>query len=146
MKLILALFVLFYSITISAQRDFEQFSFTSIIKPLPTVETLRVLNFNSNKPFISTPSLPNFKNRDNTYWQPVDMVIATTQKKNDADYIYKIPTLTNYTLQKDDYVSDGKTRVVNSVQKNSYGLNILDPCPPGGICPKCAPYRQNRNF
>ncbi len=129
-----------------AQRDFEKRFFTIDATSLPEVESLSRVSLKKENAFTSQFTLPDFKQKNNTYWQAVDMVSATKNQKNFSAYKYPVPTLNGYELIPDEYISDGKTRVKNTVQKNIFGLDILDTCPPGGICPRCAPYRLNNGF
>ncbi len=144
-KIFSFLFILTQTL-VFAQRDFEKRFFTINAESLPEVETFGNFNLKKDTVFISKFTLPNFSKRNNNYWQPVDMAFVMTNEKNSTKYKYAIPTLNTYNLIPDQYVSDGKTRVINTVQKNVFGLNILDTCPPDGICPRCAPYRLNNNF
>ncbi len=129
------------------QLDFESRYFTITSKLLPEVEALSTFTFDST-PFVKR-TLNEFQMNVSNYRKLVDMV-SVVNKENmyvrdnvDIDaiqaefYSFGIPT---------SYLSDGTTRVTNTVYKEMKGLYILNSCPPFGICSRCAPYRVGRGY
>lgn len=103
---------------------------TFILDNTPTFEaTLKSLRINSSN-----------------YWEAVDMRTALGSSTRYIDTNINItPIKTEYNgFSVSMYASDGSSRVKNTVYKEVRGLNLLDPCPAFGICPRCAPYRYNQ--
>jgi len=83
------------------------------------------------------------------YWEAVDMATALEQKES-----LKKSEISAKTLNQkfsalggaEQYQRDGSTKIQNQVYREQRGLDFLGPCPPFGICPRCAPYRVGRGF
>ncbi|NNJ81780.1 MAG: hypothetical protein HKP11_06260 [Flavobacteriaceae bacterium] len=131
-----------------SQDDFSTRYYTINSESLPQLDELTVYNLKPVTPFEKI-GLNNFQMNVNNYRSSVDMVSAVEQE---SDYV-----LGNVNVQEiqsefysfgaqKNYLTDGKTRVKNSVYKEMRGLDLLDPCPPFGICARCAPYRVGRGF
>lgn len=143
--------ILFIPIALSAQYDFDTRYFTISAASLPEIPEVSSLEieFGKSKDFKIT-SLSDFnKVTANNYWEAVDMSQALEKKEN-----YKKAEFNTKALQQkftafagnSQYNTDGSTKVVNTVYKEQRGLDFMDPCPPFGICPRCAPYRIGRGF
>ena len=80
--------------------------------------------------------------------ETVDMASVLQQKASMQKSTFDLSRLQNEfnTGNNKSYTSDGATRVQNSVYKEQVGLDLVSPCPPFGICSRCAPYRVGRGF
>lgn len=129
------------------QLGFESRYFTINSESLPKVEALSTFTFDSTL-FVKR-TLNEFQMNVSNYRRLVDMA-SVVNKENiyvrgnvDIDaiqsefYSFRTPT---------SYLSDGTTRVTNTVYKEMKGLYILNSCPPFGICSRCAPYRVGRGY
>ncbi|MEZ4874742.1 MAG: hypothetical protein R2793_04660 [Flavobacteriaceae bacterium] len=135
-----------------AQYDFESRYFTITAESLPEVPELSAfdINFGSKRDF-SIRSLSDFnKVTSSNYWQAVDMAAAIEkQEQYKTNNSYNVEALQQkYSAIGGNapYAADGSTKVTNFVYKEQRGLDLMDPCPPFGICPRCAPYRVGRGF
>lgn len=151
MKKQLILWFLF-PLSVLAQYDFESRYFTIDAKSLPEVPELSAfdINFGPKRDF-SIRNITDFnKVTSNNYWEAVDMAAAIEKQE-------KFKTNNNYNVEalqqqyyafggNAQYNPDGSTKVTNFVYKEQRGLDMLDPCPPFGICARCAPYRVGRGF
>lgn len=108
----------------------EQAASTFTLDNTPTFEaTLRSLRISSSN-----------------YWEPVDMRTAVGSSETYIDTNLNISPLKNRSYEMGSYSADGATKVKNTVYTEVRGLDLLDPCPPIGICPRCAPYRFNQGY
>lgn len=103
--------------------------------------------------FVYTGSYPltplDFSNKDDVFWEPVDMSLAVAQEnasKNRNANIRPIAVKSFGFSTASQYAADGQTKVTNIVYKDMRGLQLVSPCPPVGLCWRCAPYRNNRLF
>lgn len=150
MKQLVFVFMLF-PLVLCAQYDFDTRYFTIDAASLPDVPEINSFEMNLGpiKNF-EIKSLSDFnKVTAVNYWEAVDMASAIEKKENfkRADYDSKLlrQKLSTYGGTS-GYSKDGSSKVVNTVYKEQRGLDFMDPCPPFGICPRCAPYRVGRGF
>ncbi|MBX2827377.1 MAG: hypothetical protein KTR22_04410 [Flavobacteriaceae bacterium] len=135
-----------------SQYDFETRYFTIDATSLPSMPD----EFSLNLDFEGTPNFERktmkdfFKVTVENYYQPVAMSEAyseTLQYRNSditaEDLQAQYGRVSGGTAQ---YGADGATKVKNVVYKEQRGLDFLDPCPPFGVCGRCAPYRLGRGF
>ncbi|WP_339831832.1 hypothetical protein [uncultured Altibacter sp.] len=135
----------------SAQYDFETRYFTITAESLPEIEDLTTASFSlDNAPVLST-KLKTFQMNTENYRQPVDMITAIAENENFVQRKVDTAPL----LQKEFgftvtgqgvYPADAASGVKNIAYKEVRGLDLLDPCPPVGICSRCAPYRVGRGY
>ncbi len=142
----IGLFVLFLlPMLASAQYDFETRYFTIKATSLPEIEDLTTFSVETAPKFFA--KVPTFKMNRENYRQPVNMGEAVLESQNYIESSLEIDLNSNYGFaKKGEYVSDGKTTVKNLVYQESRGLDLLSPCPPYGICARCAPFRINRGY
>ena len=86
-------------------------------------------------------TLNSFKMSSSNYWQPVDMMSAVSNSTNRMPSNMDISNLRPENYGNYSYSKDASSKVKNSVYVEMRGLDLLSPCPPYGICPRCAPYR-----
>ena len=131
------------------QNDFDTRYFTINSESLPSVEELTIVNFDPPLKQEKT-NLKNFFNISvDNYRSSVDMAGAIADDLQPTRSFVDIQEIQSdfYGFGADpNYRSDGKTRVKNTVYREMRGLSLLDPCPPFGICGRCAPYRVGRGF
>ena len=96
-------------------------------------------NLESTPTFAAT--LNSFKMSSSNYWQPVDMMNAVNTSSNRVRTKWDIANLKPETYGNASYSADRASKVKNTVYIEVRGLDLLSPCPPYGICPRCAPYR-----
>ncbi|GAB5400255.1 MAG: hypothetical protein Aureis2KO_18400 [Aureisphaera sp.] len=134
------------------QYDFETRYFKIDATSLPGISEEYTLN-------LDFESAPNFQNKNikdffkvtvENYYEPVSMSEAyseTLQYRNNNVDVEQLQAqyggASGGTAQ---YGADGATKVRNTVYKEQRGLDFLDPCPPFGICGRCAPYRVGRGY
>lgn len=134
-----------------AQADFETRYFTITATSLTPIEELSVfdISFDVPKKF-EKKKLSDFnKVTSNNYWQAVDMAEALSQSEKYQKAEMDLGKLQSKTFARsgtNQYGADASTSVQNFVYKEQRGLDLLDPCPPFGICSRCAPYRVGRGF
>jgi len=131
-----------------SQNDFSTRYFTINSNSLPQLEELTIYSFKAEASFKKI-GLNDFQMNVDNYRANVDMVsaIQTEQAYVPANVNVKEIQSEFYGFGgSSNYLSDGKTRVTNSVYKEMRGLDLMDPCPPFGICARCAPYRVGRGF
>ena len=141
------LIALFLPVTLFAQGDLETRYFTITSESLPTIDALSDFDFNT-QPFVKR-SLDEFQMNSDNYRSAVNMVAAIEKEESflvrNVDLNSLNSKFGNFGDQS-QYQSDGKTRVQNTVYKEMRGLDLLSPCPPFGICARCAPYRLGRGY
>lgn len=143
--------LLLFPVSLWGQYDFETryFSINATALPeIPEVGEFTLRNASTDAPLIKNLSDFNQINAKN-YWQPVDMAGAMAEEEKLKDNGYDTQSLQekfNKSYGVGQYPQDGSTKVTNRVYKEQRGLDFLDPCPPFGICPRCAPYRIGRGF
>lgn len=93
-----------------------------------------------------TATLNSLRISSSNYWEPVDMMNAVSVSKNYVSTRLKIDPLKSRNFGFAVYSSDNSSKVKNTVYAEVRGLDLLDPCPPFGICPRCAPYRFARGY
>ncbi|MCB0456153.1 MAG: hypothetical protein R2776_06845 [Flavobacteriaceae bacterium] len=141
----------FLPLTTIAQYDFESRYFTITSESLPEVPELSAfdIDFGPKRDF-SIRKITDFnKVTSSNYWEAVDMAVAIEkQEKYKSNTNYNVAALQQkYNgLGNTPYAADGSTKVTNFVYKEQRGLDMMNPCPPFGICPKCAPYRLSRGY
>lgn len=109
--------------------------------------------FSEEYNFVYTGSYPltplNFDTSVGSFWEPVDMSAAidkSNQQQKRAMELRPIRVKSyGFTVQS-PYADDGQSKVRNIAYKDMRGLQFLSPCPPVGICWRCAPYRSSRIF
>lgn len=145
-------FILFlFPALVFGQYDFETRYFTMDAKALPEVPEISSFQLNWKAPAaFEIKKFSDFNQvTSNNYWEAVDMAAALAEKESYKKAEVKVKALQQKfspyggTAQ---YERDGSTKVRNTVYKEQRGLDLIDPCPPFGICPRCAPYRIGRGF
>ena len=143
--------LLFFPLIAIGQYDFDTRYFTIDAESLPDVPEINSIKLERKS--VNTPNIQKFSdfNRvtSTNYWEAVDMAAALQQKES-----YKRSDVSVKALNQKysvfgggtEYEKDGSTKVNNTVYKEQRGLDLIDPCPPFGICPRCAPYRIGRGF
>jgi hypothetical protein len=142
------LIFLILPLTIVGQNDFSTRYFKINSESLPQLDELTIYNLKPVTPFEKI-GLNDFRMNVNNYRGAVNMVSAVEDEMAYAPSNVNIKEIQSefYSFSSPrNYQSDGKTRVNNSVYKEMRGLDLMDPCPPFGICPRCAPYRVGRGF
>ncbi len=158
MKKLILICVFSLPFTVSAQFDFDSRYFTIDESSLPAApqSTFTIdLSDNSEK-FSSSFTLeqsPTFRGALNelrisatNYWEPVDMRDVASTSNRYVGPLNDVAALNVKTYGFTNYAADGSSKVKNTVYTEVRGLNVLDPCPPVGICPRCAPYRLQRGY
>lgn len=109
--------------------------------------------FSDEYNFTYTGSYPltplNFDKKIGSYWEPVDMMAAISQQNRREQRAVQLRPINvkSYGFStRSSYSDDGQSKVQNIAYRDMRGLQILDPCPPIGMCWRCAPYRSNRAF
>ena len=143
--------LLILPLTMLGQYDFDTRYFTIDAESLPEVPEISSIQLerNSRNDF-SIRTFSDFNRvTANNYWEAVDMAAALEKKEGFKKSEVSVKALN----QKfsvfgggTQYERDGSTKVKNQVYKEQRGLDLIDPCPPFGICPRCAPYRIGRGF
>ena len=134
-----------------AQYDFESRYFTISSESLPDIPELSAfeIDFGTKRDF-SIRNITDFnKVTSNNYWEAVDMSAAIEKQekfKSNSNYNVKALQQKFAVSGNQQYPADGSTKVTNFVYKEQRGLDMLDSCPPFGICPRCAPYRLGRGY
>ncbi|GHC58163.1 hypothetical protein SAMN05421855_104144 [Ulvibacter litoralis] len=158
MKKIICIVVFLLPLLASAQFDFDTRYFTINATSLPDVpqinEDFQVKRSPSEKAGTFTlENTPTFaatlnaiKISATNYWEPVNMMDAVTVSTNYLDKTLSIAPVDSNRFGFSGYTSDASSKVKNTVYSEVRGLDILDPCPPFGICPRCAPYRFRRGY
>lgn len=145
MKKIGLILLLLLPLLASAQYDFETRYFTIEATSLPEIEDLTTFSLETAPKFFG--KVPTFKMNLENYRQPVNMGVAVLESQNFVESSLALDLNSDYGFAtKGQYISDGKTTVKNLVYKESRGLGLLSPCPPYGICARCAPFRINRGY
>ena len=135
----------------NAQYDFDSRYFTMNAASLPEIESLTAASFSLKKvPFLSK-KLKTFQMNSNNYRQPVEMAVVVSDNQKFMQREVDVRTIEQQffgfsTGGNFQYQADGATGVKNIVYKDVRGLDMLDPCPPIGICSRCAPYRIGRGY
>jgi hypothetical protein len=152
-------FLLFFlPCVVLAQYDFDSRYFTINASSLPEIgpvnDFTKSVSFASKfsldaAPEIVNKTTPSFKLTTQNYRTPVDMATAVSQRTRFIDTESEVTPIkaktygfTGYS----GYNADKSSGVKNAVYKEQKGLNLLDPCPPIGICPRCAPYKVARGY
>ncbi|MFT5103189.1 MAG: hypothetical protein ACI86C_000841 [Candidatus Latescibacterota bacterium] len=153
-------FLLFFlPCVVFAQYDFDSRYFTMDASSLPEVgpvnDFTKAVSFTSKfsldaAPTIVNKNVPSFKLTTQNYRTTVDMATAVTQLTRFVNTGAKEVTpiqaknygFTGYS----GYNADRSSGVKNTVYKEQKGLNLLAPCPPFGICPRCAHYKVARGY
>ncbi len=147
-------YILFlFPLVVWSQYDFETRYFSINATALPDMPE----EYSVNLSFESTPKFQKksindfFKVTVENYYEPVSMSEAyeeTMQYRDNSSVSAEqlqsqYGTITGGTAQ---YGADGASKVKNTVYKEQRGLSFLDPCPPFGVCSRCAPYRVGRGY
>lgn len=127
------------------QYDFETRYFKIDAEALPAMPDITSYNldYTATAKF-EKKNLSDFnKVTPKNYWEAVDMTGALSQVMGYEEKGFDVEQIqsqfSNYNQA--TYSSDGATRVTNTVYKEQRGLDFLDPCPPFGVCGRCAPFR-----
>lgn len=88
-------------------------------------------------------TLKSLKINSSNYWEPVDMMDVVSTSNTYINPSWEVDPFESEFYGTSGYSADGATKVTNTVYSEVRGLDLLDPCPPIGICPRCAPYRYN---
>ena len=125
-----------------AQFDFETRYFTIDATSLPEVDVLETFTEVNSTSFLT--KLPDFKMNNDTYRKEVNMgeVLYNSERFVNSKYEVKAIETKNFGFSTSQYAADASTAVKNIVYKTSSG----DPCPPFGICARCAPFRVGRSY
>lgn len=109
--------------------------------------------FSEEYNFTYTGSYPltplNFETDLDSFWEPVDMMAAVNTRNRQQRRAVELRPINvkSYGFStRSLYAEDGQSKVRNIAYRDMRGLQILDPCPPVGICWRCAPYRSIRVF
>tara|TARA_R110002124_G_C8974716_1_gene515876 strand:- start:16610 stop:17074 length:465 start_codon:yes stop_codon:yes gene_type:complete len=147
--------IFFIPVLTFAQYDLDTRYFSINAESLPDIErSTTFLDFSEpTEGSFKLDAIPSFNgtlssirmNADN-FWQPVDMMAAVNTNESFIDKKLEIAPLRSGVYGFSGYTTDGSTSVQNIVYKDARGLNFLDPCPPFGICPRCAHYRVSRGY
>ena len=123
-----------------SQYDFETRYFTIDETSLPEVNVLDTFTETNSNSFLT--KLPEFKMNNDNYQKEVNMgeVVYDSEKFVNSKYQVKAIDAKNFGFSTSQYEADASSAVKNIVYKPASG----DPCPPFGICAKCAPYRLGR--
>lgn len=140
-----------FSVTLAwGQRDFEQAFFTIDEASLPEVPEISAFEYKFERfTYFEKKKITDFlKVTSQNYWQPVDMAEALERKTALQQSEFDLSRLQNEfgTANKENYTSDGATRVSNPVYQERVGLDLITPYPPFGYCAGCPSYRGGRGF
>jgi hypothetical protein len=156
-NLVYFLFFVLPSIVV-AQYDFDTRYFTVNSQSLPEAPQFNnsfqlSKSSEETKGTFSLDATPTFKATLNSlrisssnFWEPVNMMNAVSATKSYVSTSLKVDPLKTQNFGFAVYSSDGSSKVKNTVYAEVRGLDLLDPCPPYGICPRCAPYRFARGY
>jgi len=136
-------FILFLLPVLSwSQYDFETRYFTIDETSLPEVNVLETFTEINNNSFLT--KLPDFKMNNDNFQKEVNMgeVLYDSERYVNSNYEVKAIEAKGYGFNTSQYEADASSAVKNIVYKPSSG----DPCPPFGICAKCAPFRVGRRY
>lgn len=133
-----------------AQFDFDTRYFTINAKSLPEVEELSKSSFSISNAPVLTKKIKTFRMNTDNYRETVEMAIAINESQRFIKPKVDVSSIQqkyfSYVNKNIPYNSAGNTGVKNIAYKEVRGLDFLDPCPPIGICPRCAPYRIGRGY
>lgn len=152
MKSVLLFFFVVIGWSAYGQDDFQSIDFVAIpadgLTEVPEFDALQ-FKFTPTSEFFGIKKISDF-NRVTTanFRETVDMASVLQQKASLQNNTFDLSRLQNEfnTGNNRTYTSDGATRVQNTVYREQVGLDLLSPCPPTGICSRCAPYRIGRGF
>ena len=144
----LVLLLLMLPMTALGQYDFENRFLRMEANALPAIESISSISLYSGGATNYSTRLKTFQMNAQNYRQPVDMMTAVEQQSSFIKQEYDLSYLQQqfYGFESEGYQSDGATRVKNEVYQEMRGLNLVNSCPPTGICARCAPYRLGRGF
>ena len=159
MKKLALIILILLPMLATAQFDFDSRYFTinasslpeaPQFEPMPTFGKMLSLSDSANEKSgsFSLDNTPTFaatlsalKMNSSNYWEPVDMMNAANASSNRLKTKWDIAPLQSETYGYTVYSADASSKVKNNVYVEVRGLDLLSPCPPYGICPRCAPYR-----
>lgn len=130
-----------------SQTDFNTRYFTITSESLPEIQDISTFKLYT-APFVKR-SIKDFQMNADNYRQTVDMTSVVNEDFVNSPQNVDLKTIQSQYFSFGNtpaYVSDGSTKVKNTVYKEMRGLTFLDACPPFGICPRCAPYRVGRGY
>jgi hypothetical protein len=147
MKNIFYLFLLVSSIA-TAQYDFDTRYFKIDAASLPEVQVSDEFDFSLKKGpvLFSDLPLPTSKITSDNYWQAVNMMEVIEIEKTYVDTEAQALSLNGFRVGIGQPLSNSDKKLTNFVYKEANGLDFIDPCPPFGICHRCAPYRMSRGY
>ena len=130
------------------QYDFENRYLKLEANTLPAIESISSIGLYNGVGTSYSSKLKSFQMSAQNYRQPVDMMTAVEGQSSFIKQEYDLSYLQQqfYGFETEGYQSDGATRVKNEVYQEMRGLNLVNSCPPTGICARCAPYRLGRGF
>lgn len=140
--------LLFVTGLVHAQYDLDTRYFTIDAESLPAMEVSEEYNFSIKKgpKLFSDLPLPTSKITAQNYWQSVNMMEVIEKEKTFVDTKSQALSLNGIRYGFSDSNAERGGKLTNFVYKESNGLSLIDPCPPFGICPRCAPYRVSRGY
>jgi len=140
--------LLFVSGIAQAQYDIDTRYFTINAESLPAMELSDEFNFSLKKgpKMFSDLALPTSKITAENYWQSVNMMDVIENEKTFVDTKSQALSLNGIRYGLNNTTSAPGKELTNFVYKEANGLDLIDPCPPFGICHRCAPYRISRGF
>lgn len=98
----------------------------------------------------SYPLTPlDFGKKKEVFWEAVDMGEAIAKEniqKNRNAQVRPIKVKSFGFSTAAQYNADSQTKVKNIVYKDMRGMQLVTPCPPVGMCWRCAPYRNSRFY
>jgi len=150
-RLFLTVLVLLLGWTALGQADFDTGFISLPAEALTAVPEFNAFEFRftNTSDYFGVKKITDFnKVTVANFREPVDMAAALQTKASMQKSTFDLSRLQNeFGLGNNEaYTSDGATRVKNTVYKQQVGLDLMSPCPPNGICSRCAPYRVGRGF
>ena len=135
---------------VSAQFDLDTRYFTINSESLPVIEDFSESSFSLDNAPVLSKKIKTLRMTTENYRQPVEMATAIMDNQKFIQRKVDVVTLQQKFFgnsnSKIPYNSVGTSGVKNIAYKEVRGLDLLDPCPPIGICPRCAPYRIGRGY
>jgi len=126
--------------------QFNQLTQFSQIPQLVKLSDEKLSSFTLDNTPTFAATLKSFKINASNYWQPVDMMGVVNTSKNYISTSLDVAPLKSDNFCFSVYTADNASKVKNTVYTEVRGLDLLDPCPTFGICPRCAPYRIGRGY
>ena len=129
------------------QYDFENRFLRMEANALPEIESISGISLYNGPATTYSAKLKTFQMDARNYRQQVDMMAAVESQSSFKRQEYDLSFLQEqFYGYSESYQTDGATSVKNSVYQEMRGLDLVNSCPPTGICARCAPYRLGRGF